>query len=81
MPKQMQSATLQWAEPAQKTSRSRLRGAHRLAVTEPGSRRPVKRISKSFGDRIYEQHVLTAPDVAEGFDHANKTIEDWKQSL
>jgi len=82
MSEQLETAALHWAESAQKTpARSALRGAYRLAVMEPGSRKPVKKIPKEFAERIYEQHVLRTPGVSEGFDHANKIIEGWKQSL
>lgn len=82
MSEQFKTAALHWAESAQKTPvRSALRGSYRLAVTEPGRRAPVKKIPKDLAERIYEQHVLKTPGVAEGFDHANRLIEDWEQSL
>jgi hypothetical protein len=81
MSEQMKNAALGWVEPTQKSSaRSALRGIHRFAVTEPGSRQAVK-IPTELAQRIYEQHVLKTPGVAEGFEHANKVIENWKQSL
>jgi hypothetical protein len=82
MSEQFKTAALHWAESAQKTPmRSTLRGTHRLAVTEPGSQTPVKKIPKKLAERIYEQHVLNTPGVAEGFDQANQLIENWEQSL
>jgi hypothetical protein len=82
MSEQTKIAALAWAEPTQRSSaRSALRGAHRLTGTEPGSRTVAIQIPEGLAQRIYEQHVLSAPGVAEGFEHANKAIEDWKQSL
>jgi hypothetical protein len=55
MSEQMKSATLHWAESTQKTpTRSRLRGSHRLAVDEPGSRQTLIQIPEAFGRRIME---------------------------
>lgn len=81
MSEQTKIAARSWAESTQKSSaRSRLRGVHRLAIAEPGSRKAIQ-IPAGLGERIYEQHVLSASGVAEGFTHTNKLIEDWKQSL
>lgn len=81
MSERMKTAARSWAESTQKSSaRSPLRGVHRLAVAEPGSRKAIQ-IPKELGQRIYEQHVLTAPGVAEGFEQANATIKDWEKSL
>lgn len=81
MSEQTKIAAGAWAEPTQKSSaRSPLRGVHRLGAVEPGSRKAIQ-IPAGLGERIYEQHVLSTSGVAEGFTHANKLIEDWKQSL
>lgn len=59
MSENLKTAALHWAQSTQKTpSRSSLRGAHRLAVTEPGSRQPVKKIPADLGQRIMESLMV-----------------------
>lgn len=41
----------------------------------------LKKLPANFSERLHEHKVLTTPGVAEGFAHASKVIEDWKQSL
>jgi hypothetical protein len=74
MPEQMKSAAIHWAESAQKTpARSRLRGAHHLAVVEPGSHQPVSQIPKEFGQRIMES--LMAQGYRESADEDRRLAE------
>ena len=74
MSKKMKTVARHWAESAQKTpSRSRLRGAHHLAVVEPGSRQPVKQIPKEFGQRIMES--LMAQGYRETADEDRRLAE------
>lgn len=74
MSKQLKNAALHWAESAQRThSRSSLRGAHRLAVTEPGSRQPAKAIPVGLGQRIMES--LMAQGYRESADEDRELAE------
>lgn len=41
----------------------------------------LKKLPIDFAQRVHEHKVLTTPGVAEGFEHANRIIEGWKNSL
>lgn len=49
--------------------------------SEAGASVALKQLPSGFGESLHEQRVLTTPGVTKGFEHANKVIEDWKQSL
>lgn len=81
---QTKANTPRWARSLQRVERpatTPVHGHHRGAAVERGSRVVLKKLPKGFADHLHEQHVLTTPGVAEGFDRANEAIEDWKQSL
>jgi hypothetical protein len=83
MPAQAQTDIRDWAHSVQRTDTpeiARERAMH-YGVRENRAGITLKQLPADFAERVYQQKVLTTPGVAEGFDHANKLIEDWKQSL
>ncbi len=72
-----------WAHSLQRTERTALppeRAVH-YGLNEAARQIELKELPADFAERVAEQRILRTPGMAEGFDHANKVVKDWMQSL